>query len=115
MKMIKIGSWRPSPATFIAGIVILLGFLLTEIHEMFLFLVLVGTFVPGILRELGWLKDQDELQRRAAWRAGYHAFLIGGSIIFVLVVLLRSGEWNLGDPAQIITFILAVIWRELMF
>lgn len=30
--------------------------------------VTLGTFGPGILRELGWLKDKDEFERRAALR-----------------------------------------------
>jgi len=44
----------------------------------------VGAFGPGILRELGWLKDQDEFQRRAAHRAGYHAFAVTGLVAFFI-------------------------------
>ena len=77
--------WRPAPATLIASGVVVLGFLLTGVSWGFLALVAVGTFGPGILRELGWLKDKDEFERRAARRAGYHAYLVGGFITFLIV------------------------------
>ena len=67
--------WHPSPATLIATGAVILGVLLTEVSWWFLVLVGVGALGPGILRELGWLKDKDEFQRRAAQRAGYLAFL----------------------------------------
>lgn len=67
--------WQPTHATLIAGVVVLLGFGLSEISWAFLSLAALGTFGPGILRELGILNDQDEFQRRADRQAGYHAFL----------------------------------------
>jgi len=75
----------------------------------------LGAFGPGILRELGWLRDQDEFQRQAAHRAGYHAWLVGG----LAAVLVVSGlEWRgSGDFARVewIRFILAVMWLSWMF
>jgi hypothetical protein len=64
--------WQPSLTILIAGGVIILGILLTGVSLAFVALVGLGTFGPGALRELGWLRDKDELQRRAAHRAGYH-------------------------------------------
>ena len=102
--------WRPSPATLIASGVVILGFVLTGISWGFLVLVAVGTFGPGILRELGWLKDKDEFERRVAHRAGYHAYLVGGFITFLIVAYMRSGEREIGVDAPVSTLILVVLW-----
>jgi hypothetical protein len=108
-------SWRPTPATLVAGVLITVGLILSDLNQMSLCLVALGTFGPGILRELGWLKDQDEFQRKAAWRAGYHAFLAGGFITFIIVAYLRSGERSIGDPVQMVTMILAILWFTWLF
>ncbi len=102
--------WRPAPATLIASGVVVLGFLLTGVSWGFLALVAVGTFGPGILRELGWLKDKDEFERRAARRAGYHAYLVGGFITFLIVAYMRSGERVIAEEAPVSTLILVVLW-----
>lgn len=47
-------------------------------------LVLAGIFGPGILRELGLLRDHDEYQAGVARRAGHRAFLAGGVAILLL-------------------------------
>jgi hypothetical protein len=86
--------------------VVVLGFLLTGVSWGFLTLVALGTFGPGILRELGWLKDKDEFERRAARRAGYHAYLVGGFVTFLLVAYLRSGERSIEHPGELVTLIL---------
>ena len=64
----------PTRTNLIAGGMVVAGFLLTGISWWFLLLAAFGTFGPGILREMGWLRDQDEFQRQAVHRAGYHAF-----------------------------------------
>ena len=46
------------------------GFWLASLSWWFFLLVAVGTLGPGILREIGWLHDKDEFQRRADHRAG---------------------------------------------
>ena len=102
--------WRPAPATLIASGVVVLGFLLTGVSWGFLTLVALGTFGPGILRELGWLKDKDEFERRAARRAGYHAYLVGGFVTFLLVAYLRSGERSIEHPGELVTLVLVVLW-----
>ena len=75
----------------------------------------LGAFGPGILRELGLLRDQDEFQRQAARRAGYHAYLIGGAATILIVSLL---EWNDGArevSSAWIRLILIVLWASWMF
>ncbi len=102
--------WQPTHATLIAGAVVLLGFGLSEISWVFLSLAALGTFGPGILREIGWLNDQDEFQRRADRRAGYHAFLTAGLFTFLLVSYLRSGDRNVEEPEVAVSLILAILW-----
>ncbi|NQV13813.1 hypothetical protein HQ531_00035 [bacterium] len=102
--------WHPAHATLVAGVLVLGGFFLTEVNWGFLSIAALGTFGPGILREFGFLNDQDEFQRRAARRAGYHAFLTAGLFTFLLVSYIRSGERNMGEPEAIVTLILAVLW-----
>jgi hypothetical protein len=81
----------------------------------FLVLAALGAFGPGILRELGWLRDQDEFQRQAARRAGYHAYLAGGFAAILIVALLRAGTANLDGPAQAAALVLVVLWLTWFF
>lgn len=97
-------------ATLIAGAVVILGFALSEVNSWFLSLVALGTFGPGILRELGLLNDQDEFQRRADRRAGYHAFLTAGLFTFLYDAYLRAGERSVGEAEISVSLILAVLW-----
>ena len=101
---------RPAPATLIGAVLVLLGFLLTEIDWRFLTLCALGTFGPGILREWGWVKDKDEFQMRAVHRAGYHAYLAGGLTAFVLVGMIRAAGDRLQDVGELVTVVLAVLW-----
>jgi MFS family permease len=103
-------SWRPTRTTFVAGALILAGILLSSISWGFVFLVGLGMLGPGLLRELGWLKDQDEFQRQAARRAGYHAFLATGLLAFFFVALLRTGNHGIQDPESVVSLLLAVLW-----
>ena len=104
-------AWRrPTPAGLIAGAVVIAGFLLSGIDWGFIALVGLGTFGPGILRELGWLRDKDEFQMQAARRAGYHGFLAAGLIAFLLMAYYRSHETLTGDPGPPVELILAVLW-----
>jgi len=102
--------WRPSRVTIIAGILIILGIVLTGVNWGFVFLVGLGMLGPGLLRELGWLKDQDEFQRQAARRAGYHAFLATGLLAFFFTALFRTGYRNITDPDSVVELLLAVLW-----
>ena len=103
-------NWHPAQGTLVAGAIVILGFVLSELNWGFLSLAALGTFGPGILREFGFLNDQDEFQRRATRKAGYHAFLTSGLFTFLLVAYIRSGERNLGDPEAVVTLILAILW-----
>ena len=109
-------TWFRSPVNLIAGSLVILGFVLSEIDWGFLALCAVGTFGPGILRELGWLKDKDEFEMRAARRAGYHAYLAGGLLVFLLVAAYRSLEGHaenptpIDHPSALVTAILVVMW-----
>ena len=107
--------WHPSPATLIATGAVILGVLLTEVSWWFLVLVGVGALGPGILRELGWLKDKDEFQRRAAQRAGYHAFLVAGFVAVLLTAYFRSGERQIKDPQSLADLFLVLLWCTWLF
>jgi hypothetical protein len=102
--------WRPTKATLIAAALIILGLALADINWGFFFLVGLGMLGPGLLRELGWLKDQDEFQRQAARRAAYHAFLATGFLAFFLVALFRSGYQGIKDPEEVVSLLLVVLW-----
>jgi hypothetical protein len=101
--------WRPTPTTLIAGGLVIAGFLLTGVSWWFLLLAAAGTLGPGIGREAGWLRDKDEFQRRAHYRAGYHAFLTVGLAAFALVAFFRAGG-TVEHPHRLITFFLALLW-----
>ena len=102
--------WRPTPAGAVAGTLVIAGFALAGVSYWFLLLAAVGTVGPGYLRELGWLRDQDEFQRRAAHRAGYHAFLVTVFVAFLALAYVRSGERHLREPEELSTFFLALMW-----
>ena len=65
--------WRPTRTNLVAGGIAITGLLLTGLSWWFFLLVALGTLGPGILRELGWLRDRDEFQRRADHRAGAYS------------------------------------------
>jgi len=43
----------------------------------------LAVFGPPLLRELGWLQDEDEYVRNIRWRAGFHAAMFAGVAIFL--------------------------------
>jgi hypothetical protein len=102
--------WHPTPATLIAAVIVVGGFMLTEVSWWFIVLSGLGAVGPGILRELGWLRDKDEFARRAAQRAGYHAFLVTALAGFVIAGYTRSGERHLKNPEELATLFLALLW-----
>jgi len=106
--------WRPTRTSLVAGVIVIAGFLLTEVNWWFFLLVAAGTFGPGILREIGWLRDKDEFQRQAAYRAGYHAFLIVGLVAFILVAFFRTGG-TVEHPHRLVTFFLSLLWFTWFF
>jgi hypothetical protein len=107
--------WHPSRATLIATGLVILGMALTEVSWWFLVLVGLGALGPGALRELGWLKDKDEYQLRAAQRAGYHAFLIGGFVAVLLTAYFRTGERQIKDAQSLADLFLVLLWCTWLF
>ncbi|MBM4130288.1 hypothetical protein FJ250_04580 [bacterium] len=101
---------RPATATLVGAALVIAGFLLASVSWWFFILAGAGACGPGLLRELGVLKDKDEFQRRAAHRAGYHAFLATGFFGFVLVALVRATTGELKNPAELTTLMLAMLW-----
>jgi dipeptide/tripeptide permease len=80
--------WLPSLPALVAGMLVVTGIMLSMFVAMgLLILVGLGAFGPGLLREVGWLRDEDEFQRQAAYRAGYVAYLVGG---FTAVLVISS-------------------------
>ena len=96
--------------TLVAGALVLAGFLLAEIDWGFLVLVGLGTLGPGLLRELGWLRDKDEFQMEAARRAGYHGFLAAGLVAFMLAAHYRRQPDLVAAPGDAVELVLAVLW-----
>ena len=109
-------SWRGIPlATWIGGVLAVGGLVLTaEVHFGFLMLTALGAFGPGLLRELGWLHDQDEFQRRAAHRAGYHAFLVTGFATFGFYAYTRSGG-TFARPEELSSVYISLLCFTWMF
>ncbi len=106
--------WRPARASLAAGALVVVGFALTAVSWWFLLLVALGTFGPGLMRECGILLDQDEFQRRATYRAAYHAFIVAGLAAFLLVAFFRTGR-SIEHPQRLATFLLALLWFTWFF
>lgn len=102
--------WCKKRATLIAGLFVIVGLLLTNLSWWFLLLSAAGAVGPGILRELGWLKDKDEFQLHANYRAGYHAYLTLSSLAFILVAFFRSAERHMQYPEELATLFLVTLW-----
>jgi hypothetical protein len=110
------GRTLPSLPGLIASGLVIVGLLLdTFVAEGLLAVAGLGAFGPGILRELGWLRDKDEFQRQATYRAGYHAYLIGGLVTVLIVSALRWRQPNLEVSSEWIMLILVVLWMTWLF
>jgi len=111
---------RPKLVPTVAGALVILGFALANLTRgqawwWCIVLTGLGTFGPGLLRELGWLKDKDEFEIQAARRAGYHAFLASGLAAFLWIAFVRSGPRQLKSPEELATFFAAILWFTWMF
>lgn len=102
--------WRPTPTSLAAGALVIAGFALTGVSWWFFILTGLGALGPGIARELGWLRDKDEFQRRADHRAGYHAFLATGVLAFLFVAYIRSGNRTIEAAERFPTLFLVALW-----
>ena len=102
--------WQPSATTWVAGGLVIGGLVLAVLSSAwFLLLAAVGTFGPGVLREAGWLRDKDELQLRAAHRAGYHAYVTCGIAAFVSLAYFQSGIQDVADSENLALLFLALL------
>jgi hypothetical protein len=110
------GRALPPLLGLIAGGLVVAGvFLSMFVAEGFLAMAGLGAFGPGILRELGLLTDQDEFQRQAARRAGYHAYLVGGLVTVLVVAFLRSRGADFEISSDWVTLILLALWTTWLF
>ncbi len=110
------GRKLPPLPGLIAGGLVILGVLLSMFVGRGLIVVAgLGAFGPGIIRELGWLRDQDEFQRQAARRAGYHAYLIGGLATAIIVSALEWRDADAEVTSEWIMLILLVLWISWLF
>jgi len=103
------------PVPWVSGTLVILGFLLASFTAgdtgwWAILLTGLGTFGPGLLRELGWLHDKDEFQIQAARRAGYHAFLAVGFAAFIWIAFLRSAERHVKNLGELAVFFAALLW-----
>jgi len=84
----------------IAFLLTTFGVLLGATIDMgFLILAAAGIFGPNLLRELGLLRDRDELQREASQRAAMRAYLVGGLFTMTVVIAQEWGSADLDDNA----------------
>lgn len=108
-------TWRPTRVGAIAGTMVIGGLVLTQVASWwFLLLVAMGAFGPGILREVGVLRDKDEFERAAARRAGYHAYLVTGCLTFAIYAFTRSGH-VLKSPEELSGLYLTLLTFTWMF
>lgn len=107
---------RPPLLSFLPLVIVATGIGLWMVAgKAWIALAAVGAFGPGLLRELGVLRDKDEQQIQAARRAGYRAYLVGGSATAAVITLLHLQDAPPRFPAELITFLLVVLWMTWLF
>ncbi|MCG6954468.1 MAG: hypothetical protein LJF04_00625 [Gemmatimonadetes bacterium] len=105
----------PVPTLIQAGVIALGIVLWMTVGKAWIIVAGIGAFVPGILRELGVMRDLDEFQREASRRAAFHAYLIGGlATVCVITGLHLTGE-NVKYPADVVTLLLVILWLTWLF
>ena len=106
----------PPTPTLVSGLLVALGVgLWMTVGKELLWVAGLGAFGPGLLRELGWLNDQDEFQRETAYRAGYRSYLVGGMAAVLSVSALHWGLANPGETAEWVTLVLVYLWLAWLF
>ncbi len=103
-------------AVVVQVVVVALGIVLwMTLSKPWILVAGIGAFGPGILRELGVMRDLDEFQRRASHRAAFHAYLVGGlAIVCVASAVYFSGDQVL-SPGDTLTILLALLWMTWLF
>lgn len=88
-------SFRPTIVGAVAIALVVAGLVLGVTVAMGWFILFaLGAFGPPMLRELGVLRDHDELQRELSRRAGHRAFLVGSLFLCAVIV---AREWAHAD------------------
>jgi len=102
---------RFPPASVVSMILVAAGILLWMFVSRGLLIVAgLGAFGPGILREAGVLRDQDEFQREASYRAGYHAYLVGGLSALLVLSAIEWGGGAVDESAEWLRLVVVVLW-----
>lgn len=104
------GLCRPGAATLAGGLLVVAGLVLSNWSWWWFALAGVGACGPGLLRELGLLRDLDEFQRHTSWRAGYHAFLATSLFAFLVVAVVRVRDGQLRHPEELASLLLGLLW-----
>jgi hypothetical protein len=116
MNELSLRSLFTSRVALIAGLLVVSGVVLyVLVSKPFLVLIGLGAFGPGIFRELGWLRDQDEFQVQTTRRAGYHAYLTGGLVTVLVLSLMEVRGPLTGDASEWILLVLVVLWMTWLF
>lgn len=103
-------------ATLIQGAVVALGLMLwMTVDKAWILVAGLGAFVPGILRELGLVRDLDEFQRDASRRAAFHAYLVGGLATAAIVSAIHLTGGEVAYPGELLTLVLAILWMTWLF
>ena len=93
-----------APASLVSIVRVAAGLILAvTVHMGWLIVFGLGAFGPALLRELGLLRDHDELQREVSLRAGQRAFLATGILLVAWIATRKWGVANLdgdGIPAS---------------
>lgn len=105
----------PLPALIQAAVTATGIILWMTVGKEWILLAGIGAFVPGILRELGVMRDLDEFQRGASRRAAFHAYLVGGLATACIVTGLHLGGGAVDHPAEMVTLILVILWMVWLF
>lgn len=102
-------------ATAVQAAVVAVGVVLwMTVDKAWIAVAGLGAFLPGILRELGVLRDLDEFQREMSRRAAFHAYLVGGLATVAILSALHLGA-SAAYPADVVTLVLCVLWATWLF
>ncbi|MBX3432667.1 MAG: hypothetical protein KF847_05055 [Pirellulales bacterium] len=108
------GQMGITPFTWLAVGLVASGLALgVTVHRGWMILAALGAFGPGVLRELGVLRDFDELQKTAAAKAGLRAYLATGVALFVVVIGQTWNRLDLGTdlvPASLVLTVALVVY-----
>lgn len=108
-------SLPPTPALIQAAVIALGIVLWMTVGKEWIIVAGIGAFVPGILRELGIMRDLDEFQREVSRRAAFHAYLVGGLSTAGIITGLHLTGNTVEYPGEMVTLILIILWMVWLF